>query len=354
MANAKTTRFHEPVHSTAPYRPSWLNLLIRLVDRLPGPAWLYYSAASILFGTIILLTDWYTGEVATGKFSLPDFVYGFYPVYFVALMYYLDKQARIALRRFRPLLQLDEEELTKLEYKFTVVPALAGWIALVIAIPLAFLDVITSFQFGEGQIKGLIGLIMVSAISAITAAAFLLFSYHTLRQLGLVSKIHASAAEPNLFQSQPLYAFSELTARTGMGIIIFISMMILQDPLDPNQPVYFIFTIALLLVAVAAFILPLLGMHGRLVQEKARLEGAINRDLDALYKQYHNRLQNNDTTGLDELNKTLNSVLSFRGIITKLPTWPWQADTLRGFFSTLMLPVLIYILSRTIGRFLSL
>jgi hypothetical protein len=200
--------------------------------------------------------------------------------------------------------------------------------------------------------RELIGIFIVGLITTITIASFLILAYHTFRQLRRVSQIHASAPAISLFQTEPLYAFSQLTARTGIGVLLFASYSNIVDPPSATQPVSILLTGAMLTVAAAAFILPLLGMHNRLVLEKLRLVSEVNHGLESAWQQLRQQVETRNYTDADDLNKTINSLLSLRDAVTRLSTWPWQAETFRTFVSALLLPVLIWIITRILDELL--
>jgi hypothetical protein len=182
-------------------------------------------------------------------------------------------------------------------------------------------------------------------------ACFFILAFHTIRQLRMVSKIHASASTINLFQASPAYAFSQLTARTGIGLMLFAYFDFVQNPPDPAEPVTYLLMGVVLTVAGAAFVLPLLGMHQRLVQEKHKVEAEINRGLETVHQKVQERMESEDFANLDDLDKTLSILLSLREVVAKISTWPWQAETLRGFISALLIPILIWALTEILERY---
>jgi hypothetical protein len=335
-----------------PYPASWLNRMIDWIDSRPGPGWAYYLAGIILLGLLTLFGLWLSTGLPAGISALGALTYAPYPFYFIALMHYLDRQARIALRMFRPSLQISDAEYNRIEYELVTVPAKGGWIVTVIAVVLGTtatlsMEGVSSLQSGE-----LIATFIVGLITTITIASFLILAYHTFRQLRNVSRIHASAPSVSLFQTAPLYAFSQLTSRTGIGLLVFASYSNLADPPSATQPVSIILTGAMLTVAAAAFILPLLGMHNRLVLEKLRLVSEVNRGVEAVYQELQQQVESRNFADADNLNKTFNSLLSLRDTVNRLSTWPWQAETLRTFVSALLLPVLIWIITRILDQVL--
>src|SRR5690554_4634435 len=117
-----------------PYAPSWLNRLTDWIDAMPGAAWIYYLAGLLLMGLAVTVVSWTLGVIPIGSLELAPFVYGIYPIYFVALMHYLDRYSQFALERFRPVLDMDDTEYRRMEYALTTVPAKGAWIATMIAL----------------------------------------------------------------------------------------------------------------------------------------------------------------------------------------------------------------------------
>jgi hypothetical protein len=168
----------------------------------------------------------------------------------------------------------------------------------------------------------------------------------------MVSHIHALATSIHLFHAGPVYAFSELTAHTGIGLIIFACFIILLSAPDPSDLFAYLSITSIVAVAVAAFVLPLQGMHQRLVKEKAQLETRINAGVEVAHEELQERLRTRNFAGGDDLDKLLSSLLSLREVAAKLSTWPWQTGTLRSFLSALLIPILVWIITTVLERFI--
>ena len=50
------------------------------------------------------------------------------------------------------------------------------------------------------------------------------------------------------------------------------------------------------------------------------------------------------------LNTSLNALVTTRKVVADISTWPWATDALRSFFSTLLLPILLWLVTRFLGR----
>jgi hypothetical protein len=336
-----------------PYPPSWLNRLNAWIDHRPGAAGFYYLAGFLMLGMAVTLVSWLLGVIPVGSVEPKSFVYAIYPIYFVALMHYLDGYAKLALERFRPALEIDKSAYRRIEYDLTTVPAQGAWIATILAVVPGLLIGLSDQSAPLIRSGHPLGLAVMVIPTIFTVACLLILAYHTIRQLRMVSHIHTLATSINLFHAGPVYAFSELTARTGIGLIFFACFIMLLSTPAPSDLIAYLSIISIVAMAVAAFVLPLRGMHRRLLKEKAQLETRIADGMEVAHEELQARLRARNFANADELDKVLSSLLSLREVARKLPTWPWQTETLRGFLSALLIPILIWIITTLLERFIT-
>jgi len=342
----------QPPAFVPPYPPSWLNRLIDWIDQRPGPAWIYYAAGILLLATGSTAVRWLQGQALGFALRPEALVYSIYPAYFVALTHYLDRQARSALERFRPALGASDTEYARIEYELTTVPARGAWIATALAIPIGTLMILV----GEPEPLSLEGLpekLVAIAYTAITVAAFFVLAFHTIRQLRKVSQLHATAPTINLLQPRPTYAFSRLTSRTAIGVLVFLYFDFLINPPTPGASLpFFTLSAAAVALVIAAFLLPLLGMHQRLGVEKALLEGEVNQGVELTYRELQQQVRSKAYAHVDDLEKALSGLLRMREVVIRLSTWPWQPGTLRGLVAAVFLPVFIWLVQYGLQRLL--
>jgi hypothetical protein len=181
---------------------------------------------------------------------------------------------------------------------------------------------------------------------AITAVGVLFVS----RWLSMVAEIHRDARAIDLFDREPIYAFSRLTGFVGLVILAatYYTLTLNAAFVNGNLPavVMMPFTTTL---GVLAFVAPLWGIHGRLVREKALLLREVDRRIRTIGAELY---ENIDAGRLDPskvINETIAALRALREQIRELPTWPWQPQLLRGFVSALLIPIVVYIVSRLIG-----
>ena len=110
--------------------------------------------------------------------------------------------------------------------------------------------------------------------------------------------------------------------------------------------------------------LPKRGMHRRLEEEKSRRQSEVNGRIDLTVETLHS-VVDEETNGqrdgeasrlaqvrIDALNKAFSSLLQEREFIGKLSSWPWDTSTLRTVVSAVALPIILFVLTNAIDRFL--
>jgi hypothetical protein len=105
-------------------------------------------------------------------------------------------------------------------------------------------------------------------------------------------------------------------------------------------------------LAVAAFVLPLLFVNRRLVLEKRRLLAEHNQRLEATLERLHRYLEWDEPGEAAQLNSAIAGLNLERTVLMGIPIWPWRSNTLTGFLSTLGLPIFIFLLQLLIKKLL--
>lgn len=166
--------------------------------------------------------------------------------------------------------------------------------------------------------------------------------YHSVRQLGLVSRAYAQVSQIDVSKLAPLYALAGLAGRTALIWTAALTASVLAAPriLSSHGLATGMFA-GMALLAMAAAILPLLGVHRRLVDHKNRLLAEADRHLQASIRAIYACAEAEDLAGLEMRSKTLGHLQTARAVQEGIPTWPWQPGSPRALFSALLLPILI-------------
>ena len=332
------------------YSPSWIDRLVEWIDGLPGPAWLFYLVCTLALALIVPPILWADGSVPVGVY---DTILGIFPpfvFYFLALYHYLTRAGSYSLRAFQPLLDLDETEIARIDYRLTRLPRWAGWLSFILAaitLPQFF---ISGQAFGDRTPNTFLPYIVAGAAAVFFGSAVMALIIRSFRQLQMVHSLHAQATRINLFDLEPAHAFSGLTAKTGMGIILLLILGMVRDFASfQNYSIaeYILLTIA----AVVVFIVPVLGIRDRLIEEKKRELRRTSELLQATIDRFENKVRANDYTDLNGLETAIGTLTRKRELIAKISTWPWDPGTVRGFASTLLLPIVLWLITHFLGRF---
>jgi len=94
-------------------------------------------------------------------------------------------------------------------------------------------------------------------------------------------------------------------------------------------------------MAIAVFIVPLIGIRGLLSEKKTSELHRMEDLIQLTNEQLHQKVTRGDYDDLGGIQSALNMLTRERDQIKSVPTWPWNPGTLRGFASTLILPVFL-------------
>lgn len=329
----------------------WVDRLFALPLRLPGAPAIWWVAFFVLMTLVPASLLWATRAQPAGAIDSRLWVAALLGAYSVALKNVLDGTARSAFREFRPALGADHD-LAEVESSLVSVPdrvAIAAVAAAEVIVTIGYFSDpneaahILSRPFVEQAI------ILSANWLSIAVAGVLLVSI--LRQLAAVSRLHRLAVV-DLYDPGPAHAFARLTSATAIGIILFTTL-ILADPAAASDTILFgLQAGALLLIAAAAFGLPLRGMHDRLAAEKARLLRAVNERIKVTTGRVHAAVDADERSAGAGLHDNLASLIAERELIAKLSPWPWSAGTIRGLGGAFVVPVVVWAITRALERYL--
>ena len=323
-----------------PYPPSWFDHLTAAIDRLPGPYWVLYLAAFFVYLGLVMLVAWRAGK----SWSLEQAFTISLPFYGFWLIQYLNRRAASSLAAFRPAFTGSDAGFQEVGWRLTKLPAVPS---LVVSLVSLLLGIASSLSWNRASADQ--NLAVLAYYATIVFAG--LYAYHSVRQLRLVTSLYAEWSRVDIHDVAPLHSFSTLTAHTAIGMLLILSGAVLftADKLIGG------FAVAAMLfgaLAVLTFLLPLAGLHRRLVEEKDLALAENNRRWQSSTAELYRRVDRRDWAGADRLNATLTALERGRTAIERIPTWPWRPETLRGLVAALLLPVAIWLVQYGLGRLL--
>jgi hypothetical protein len=327
--------------------PRWLYAFFEFIERLPIPAWLL-GLLVILVGSLVFhLEAWRQGLLPNGVLDSYLVTLSLYPVVMLAAWIFLDNRARTALTSFS---KNKWKRLAGLERLIADFISLPSWLA-----PLAFLGGFVGGYFNyqlatdlsplAGKVfpgYDLLGFLLVSGLVSMTVTRAVLQAVKLHRLLQDV--------EVNIFNPAPLYALSRYASQSTLTLLVLnYSLILISLP-------GFLFTVygftSLVLVMTPTFILffaPLRGVNRRMRDEKDRLVAELGKDLDEVFAAAHQAARRKDYARLDKMRNAASILKDGWEIARKIPTWPWEPETVRNLVVTLLFPVIVYLVQRFTG-----
>lgn len=334
---------------------SWPDAVLDLVARAPGPNWLAWLAIFLVFLLLAGLVGLAAGAedqvLAWGNAALSA---SFAPI-LLGAMQGLNGVARRSLRTLSPAMDADASTLAALATEVTRTPAGLAWLLTAVGIVIG-VGSVTSSPEGWGITADSSGLFWAQAMvnSVISVTCVLVFIGHAAQQLRVVARIHRDLVRVDLFRLQPLYAFAALTSWTGAVLIFLVIYGVVALSIINGSfilgPIDLGVLVAILLVAIACFVLPLLGLHGRIQAEKDRRLAEANATLDRVIAEIRERVASGDWEAMPALHDGVAAATATVSAIGRISTWPWRPETLRGFLSAVALPIVLWLVTTGLAR----
>jgi hypothetical protein len=344
-----------PTKKERPYSPSWVDRFTDWLNSLPVPVWLSIALIYLLAVSSFHLAYWLDGGVpfwTVDPFLLFNGVWSVIGLIFIMSLHRISNRA---IDKFSTLVPRTRKELELLRYQMTTIPAgLAALLTLIVVVGIsagAYFD--PSFLGVSQPIPVLI--FIVGVIFSYSFAPIMLV--HGFRQLTMVIKAYRMVDEVNLFHLQPLYAFSGLSMTSSMFWVVILNLNFISNSWSgvssvSNTTLSIFLAVLYVLLAFASFIAPLWGIHVRIRQTKEEAIEENGLQIEKAHQSLYRLLNKADYKKTTDLEKTLASLYNMRAQIEKVPTWPWNAGTLRGFLSAVFLPLGIWFTQQILLRFL--
>lgn len=335
-----------------PYPPSFVDRFTDWVDRLPIPWWFFYVLLAFVLSGVVGLALWQTGVYAAVGFHPMQVWLPSLAAYLLGLLHGLDRVAASAMQRFRPAFRGDETEFAAAVYRITTLPArptaIFTIVATVLTIPLGRYEM-SMIQTGGLELVPGVFLIVLAILYLVSYPFF----YHVWHQLREIHRLHRDHAQVRLSAIRPMYALSRVTGLTAIGIVIFNYGWFLAQPgADPLNPVTIGETLFNLVIILVIFAWPLWGAHRLLTEAKDTALAELAERKASGRAQLRQALDAGTLEKVDPLHKALDAFQAEHAELSKVPTWPWAAGTLRNLIGAILLPMVLWIVQFGLGRIL--
>jgi hypothetical protein len=329
---------------------SWVDVVIGWFDRVPGPAWVVYAVLIVLSVVVNVIPRLLDGAV------IDALTIGFAALTFTpfAVLHATANASRRALAEFRPALGALEPHYDDLERQLSTTSPANAIVSTVLGVV-----IVTS---GALSVRGGWGIAPENSVAtnAVTAvqevilnAALLTFLLHQVHAVRTISRIHREATNIVLWNVRPHTAFARVTVLASIAIVVLYVTAAVGSVLSTDSPALAAVLAALTLaIATVAFAGPLVGMRRRLVRERERQLGETDRVFEEVAARLRADVDAGDLEAAARLDGVVSSLVSERERLRKVSTWPWSADTLRAFLTSLGVPIVLWFVTTVLGRLL--
>ncbi|MCC6455841.1 MAG: hypothetical protein IT328_12895 [Caldilineaceae bacterium] len=342
-------------HVILPYSPSWVDRLTASVERLPGPAWLYYLAAMALFSVAYFLVKWWESglPVLFSRTILLTIISAFG---YLGTIHYLDKIASDAMARFRPAIEAPARRVADLEYRLTTMPARMVWLMTLLG-ALAGTLVLAGTVSGVLVYPGFHGFASMPAAVLEVSVVFLVWiffitcAYHTVHQLHTVNIIYTELTKVDLFNQGPLHAFARLAAYTAIALTIPQYLWFTAGLTAAAFGVALGFLCVAIILGAITFFWPLYGIHRLLAAKKDKLQCEASRRQEKSLQLFAQAFDKEEMAAMGAIGDAIRNAENEQQIVAAIPTWPWPPGLLRGAMTAVFLPLIIWAATRILERF---
>ena len=339
-----------------PYSISWLDHVIDWVDRLPGPWWLLYLAAAALSAFVFVAIHLAAAEGSTVSVRFAAFLAA-QPMLVLGIGHAIRNSARRSLQKFRPLLPWDDDAVGAAAFEVANAPArpsLAAAVILAIVVPPLMLGIpgaglderFAALGFAPEPASVVATWACAAALSAAIGGVFT----HFVHQLRVIAQLFAAVPKLDLYRLEPVYAFSSTTALGAVLLTIDNYLWYVAQPALLNDPFSLVMGAGSATLALTAFAWPLWGAHRLLAGEKAHALGANGTAFRKLAEELRDEVARGQLERMDQVNKAMVSVELERDVLSRIPTWPWHAETFRTIIAAIFLPLIVWLAQYLLGK----
>jgi hypothetical protein len=352
--------------SGAGFRPSIIDRFLAWLDALPGPTWLAYAVMVVAVMAYLAVQEALRSGTAAG-FDPTYLAYAFFYVFPLAAYASLSSAARSAWHAFRPATDLSDADADEVALELSSTPARAT-LAVILVSGASYVVLCAaspdSFDLVGHPIAYVVLRLLAEAL--IVAPLSFVLVYLVVRQLRIVSRLHRSIEHVDVLRPAPMHAMSRLTARAALLLVIIAVAAGLPLPGTSDQGwlvATLLFSLPLLILAAAVFVVPLRGMQARLAADRRERVDDVSLRLESAVDALHTTVADVSRPDMDAeelrtgqlradaLTKSVATLISEREFLRHLPTAPWEATTLRAVASALALPIVLFLLTRALGHF---
>jgi hypothetical protein len=178
---------------------------------------------------------------------------------------------------------------------------------------------------------------------------YFLIGFRVLLQIPRINRLY-SYMEADPFSPGPIYILSRYgSAFAAILLIVSHGLVLLSQPQYYFATSGLIYMVVLTFIALLIFFAPLGQINRRMRRAKDQLLSENGRAQKAINQRLQRAASSRNLAGLEKLRTAVAALREQRDVLLKLPTWPWQADSLRNLAAPMLIPVLVYLAQRIVA-----
>ena len=333
---------------------SWIDAITRWQIRHGIPWWAFTATLFLVFAAALNAVKWIDGSQTFPELSRLTFD-AFYPVAALAGYRLLTSAAGAALDRFQPALDEPQERTEKSRRRLTSMPIGQSLISLTAGTAFGALTVATEQSSLDRLTTSPLAFVVLGVIGYVLGyGAIIVVFWQIVRTLFEVTSLHRRATHLELFRTGPAHAFAPVTAGAGAFLLVNVTYSAITDPATFTSTAELGLFLVVSLVALGAFVLPLLGMRNRLVAEKRRSIDEFAVRATRVSDDLARAIDEGRYDSVEVIRDALDAVTAQRERARRASAWPWDASTLSAFATTLLVPLVVWAVTTYAGRVLGL
>jgi len=333
-----------------PYRPGFADWLLRSGRLNSRFGWTIYTAAAVTVTLTYWSSAWAEGTLPARAgvihLVLPLFAFVGLP----ALMWF-NVLGQRALSAARPLLKLDDAGYQRLTYRLTTMPAPLALVAA--GVGLLSMTLLTIFRPPEAF--GTLGIFVTPMATLIETLLQLLLwagvgvvGVEIARKLIVIDDIYRNQIQINVLRPGALSAFSRFSAAMVIFTLSAVALGTLGLAPFATSVVWLFGAGVPTLLSAFAFVAPLYGAHRLMALEKARNLDWLGDRIATTIAGLRDVVDTGRLSEVAPLKEALEGLIVARDEFRAVSTWPWQRSTLTGVITALVVPMAVWLLTRTL------
>lgn len=327
------------------------HLFFAYVGRLRIPEWVFYIFLFLFLGTFYVAVNWNVIQKYPQITGRPLFLGAIFPAGTMALFHFATSISPLLFDGYLGYLLISEERIAELRRKFVSIGRRDGNTLVLIG---AVIGAIVGYylSLNPEQIASFAPLFAVGNTSLIFSLS-IPATYFVVRQLIVMNEIFRNSGKLNIWDLDPVYAYSRFTAIIGSSIFLLTTVSVyLVLPRNFSDPFFVGQSILFSIIVFAIFFFPLMGVSRKISQIKEKRLSELGNRIKAIYDRIHEAQDNEDFSVIRGLNEMLSVLEKEKNSVKGISSYPWKTSTIRGFLSTLLIPTLLSILNVLLERIL--